>query len=334
MCATAELPATDSTATCIPETRITGGVQPLPRRRKETLLPQINDLALEGHSCREIAARLGLCKSTVNRWLQELRQERLANVADSAEMIAVALARYDALYREAMEGWRRSQTDKEVRRSEETETARGSKKKRSVRTENRAGNPAFLARAQGAVDGLCKLLTRIGPPQSKVEAPDGEPIPAEALEEDDLPNMTIDELRAVEAACAAEIERREKAAEPPLAQKPRRLLTKRHKRCRKQVALIPWMAPNGPGLQEKGRKSSGISMEWDPLKPLRLRTSNTPRMGNRRFLRGFAAGVYFLWRTPVSPSVVKRSVKTWKLISLVPFRSRSPVSGRRPRKAG
>ena len=38
-----------------------------PCRRKATLLPQINQLALEGHSCREIGARLRIGKTTINR---------------------------------------------------------------------------------------------------------------------------------------------------------------------------------------------------------------------------------------------------------------------------
>ncbi len=45
-------------------------------RRKEALLMQVRDMALEGHSCLEIGARLVLGKSTVHRWLQEMRRER------------------------------------------------------------------------------------------------------------------------------------------------------------------------------------------------------------------------------------------------------------------
>ena len=140
MRATAEQPASDSEATLIPEERTTAGLPP--RRRKDSL-PQIHDLALEGHSCREIAARLGVSKSSVNRWLQELRQECRAKVADSAEMVAVTYARYEAIYREAMEAWRRSQADKEVRLVEETATAGGSKKKRSVRHGKPGGRPGL-----------------------------------------------------------------------------------------------------------------------------------------------------------------------------------------------
>ena len=160
-------------------------------------------------------------------------------------------------------------------------------KKRSVRTENRAGNPAFLARAQGAVDGLCKLLTRIGPPQSKVEAPDGEPIPAEALEEDGLPNMTM----ISPAPWRARVPRKSSAAKRPqtatIHRRPRRLLTKRHKRCRKQVALIPSIATMAPDCREKGRKSSGISMEWDPLETAPITDEQYSKDGQSAFSAGF-----------------------------------------------
>ena len=134
-----------------------------PRQRKEFLLPQVNDLALEGRSCREISKILGVDKTTVHRWLQELRGEGRRKVADAGEMIAVAVARYDAIYREAMEAWRRSKVDKHVRLVEESEangSVRGPKRKESLRTEGRAGDVAFLAEAKGAVNAICKLLPR------------------------------------------------------------------------------------------------------------------------------------------------------------------------------
>ena len=74
------------------------------RRRKETLLPEITQLALEGHSSQAIADKLGMPKRTVNYWLQEARQEWIARAAlSAAEMFAADLARLDAIYREAMQ---------------------------------------------------------------------------------------------------------------------------------------------------------------------------------------------------------------------------------------
>ena len=90
--------------------------------------------ALAGQSCRQLTATFGLTKSTVGRWLQELREDCPTRVAGSAEIIAHAVARYDALYRKALEPWHLSQADKETESVVEIETARGPKKKRTRRT--------------------------------------------------------------------------------------------------------------------------------------------------------------------------------------------------------
>ena len=55
------------------------------RRRQEALLPQVCKLALAGQSCRQIAATCGLPKSTVNRWLEALREDCPTRVPGSAE---------------------------------------------------------------------------------------------------------------------------------------------------------------------------------------------------------------------------------------------------------
>ncbi len=65
--------------------------------RKEALLTQVCTLALAGRSCRQIAATCGLPKSTVNRWLQALREDCPTRIANSAEIIAEAVAGYEAL---------------------------------------------------------------------------------------------------------------------------------------------------------------------------------------------------------------------------------------------
>ena len=76
-----------------------------PRPRKDAVLSQICAQAPAGQGCRQIAATFGLTKSTVSRWLQELREDCPTRVAGSAEVIAHAVARYDALYRKALDAW-------------------------------------------------------------------------------------------------------------------------------------------------------------------------------------------------------------------------------------
>ena len=163
MCSTADKPTSDGPqAPPRPAERV-NNLHLTPRRRKETLLPQIMQLALEGHSGRVIAEKTGLPKRTVNHWLRETRREWLAKAAeDAAELTALALARFESIYREAMEGWRRSQADKEVRLVEESGAAGedGPKTKTSVRSETRPGDTAFLVKA---MDALKASLRTPGP---------------------------------------------------------------------------------------------------------------------------------------------------------------------------
>jgi transposase-like protein len=190
MCSTAENPTSNEAQAAIDLAARLNRFRSARRRRKEALLPQINNLALEGHSCREIGARLGVSTTTVHRWLQKLRQESRSKVADSGEMIANSVARYDAIYREAMEAWRSSKADNEVRRSENTEAAEegGLKKKKSMRTKNQRGEIAFLAAARSAVDAICKLVAR-----GRGRIRWGQAAASEAG------NLDDDELRKVEA---------------------------------------------------------------------------------------------------------------------------------------
>ena len=134
-------------------------------RRKRYRLPQVAGMALEGRTYGEIAKILGLPKTTVYRWLQELKRDRQAKAADRAEMAVEAIARYEAIYFEAMEAWRRSKTlDKSVRCVEDTvpnmATGARASQKTLTRTEDRTGEVAFLAQARGAVDAICKVMAR------------------------------------------------------------------------------------------------------------------------------------------------------------------------------
>ena len=182
------------------------------RRRKEALLGQVCAQALAGQSCRQIAATCGVPKSTVSRWLEALREDCPTRLAGSAEMAADAVARYKTLYDEALEGYRRSQEDKATERVVETETARGPKKKRTVRRVNQVGKYAFLAAGRRAVDGMVKIVARVAPRPAKVEAPDQGPLPPEAAAKEASPKTSKNDL---EAQCLAEIGRREKAAAAP-----------------------------------------------------------------------------------------------------------------------
>ena len=188
------------------------GQPAVPRRPKSTLLPQISDLALEGHSCREIGRRLGIPRSTVNRWISELQRQGRNQVVDTSQMTATAVARYDMIFREAMQAWRGSKADKEVRFLEDTEAeGNGSKRKRSVRLERRAGEITFLALARGAVDAICKLV-----PPNRLDQLMRKKADDMSLEEiKEFGDLLHENIERDKAEKAAEEASRRKRLEPP-----------------------------------------------------------------------------------------------------------------------
>ncbi len=182
------------------------------RRRKEALLPEVTQMALEGHASQAIADKLGMPKRTVNYWLQEARQEWIARAAlSAAEMFAADLARLDAIYREAMQAWRNSQSEIEVRLVQNTQPADGkATSKRSIRSQPQRGNAAFLTRATAAVMASWRLKGKPGPPsidaianQRLIEAHGGT-LPADVPNED-LETMSEDQLRDYRARLSATI---------------------------------------------------------------------------------------------------------------------------------
>ncbi len=192
------------------------------RRRKETLLPEITQMALEGHASQAIADKLGMPKRTVNYWLQEARREWIARAAlSAAEMFAADLARLDAIYREAMQAWRNSQSEIDVRLVQRSEAGDGeSVTKRSVRSQPQRGNAAYLTRATAAVMASWRLKGQPGPPcideiqRELLVADDGGTRPADTANED-LRHMNQDQLRAYRARLSATIEAIDELAELP-----------------------------------------------------------------------------------------------------------------------
>ena len=59
---------------CTVENPAAAAAHDAPRPAKEAVLPQICAAALAGQSCRQLAATFRRTKSTVSRWLQELRE--------------------------------------------------------------------------------------------------------------------------------------------------------------------------------------------------------------------------------------------------------------------
>ena len=161
------------------------------RQRKVSHLPQIARLALAGETSRETAAPVGASETSVIRWGPSLRRDRPTKaVAQSVEIIDELIDGYKTIYRKALEGWDRSQADKEIRTVVEF-PGDDAKNRRSVRTETRAGNPACLNQARGALDSIRKLLGLDAPAQVKIEEEEEEaPIDFTVLQQEDLRSMS------------------------------------------------------------------------------------------------------------------------------------------------
>jgi hypothetical protein len=171
----------------------------LARQRKEALLPRITRLLLKGHTTRAIAKRVGVPKTTILRWLEEVRRRCAKGaVANAAEIIDTTADRYHAIYRKALKGWDRSLADKTVRTVEETEMAADGtwKKKTTTRFEPRDGNAAFLAQARATTDSIRKLKGKDPPLKAEIGGLGGL-IELEALSEEDLAHLSQTQLRAM-----------------------------------------------------------------------------------------------------------------------------------------
>ena len=187
-----------------------------PRQRPEDALPHIGPLAFDGDRTRENPAQAGASKATVIRWPESLRRDRPTKaVAQSVQIIDELIERYKNIEREAIAGWKRSLEDKEIRTIVEC-PGDDAKNRRTLRTETRAGNPACLGHARGALDSICKLLGLYGPAQEKIEEEEPQaPYDLEAMTEDDIKQLPSKDLRTLVAYCRAVVELDERGEDDP-----------------------------------------------------------------------------------------------------------------------
>jgi hypothetical protein len=176
--------------------------------RKAVLLPEITQLALEGHTGRAIALRFNLSTRTVNRWLGEIRGEWLAAATKSSgDLMAVALARLNGVYCEAMVAWRKTQTESEptARGKSQAAGGNGAATKKGPRR-RRQGRPsdALLARAISAVRESIRFLLDSARTPAAWAGAAAAPQPAQQRSTDSLERMSYEELRALEASLKAQ----------------------------------------------------------------------------------------------------------------------------------
>ena len=132
------------------------------RAEKAALLPRAAALAAEGRSYREIAAALGIAKSTVCQWLRGRPLGRAAAQAlGTPRMTAKLAARYESLYQRALREWNRSKADRRTQTVVTSEPAEGGPTTTTtVRTEPRTGNAACLGKALAAMKAMEGLHCR------------------------------------------------------------------------------------------------------------------------------------------------------------------------------
>jgi transcriptional regulator with XRE-family HTH domain len=211
------------------------------------LLPQITKLALAGLTQQEIADRVGCVKSTVCNYLAELREEcRRKAQEDTTELVARMLARYELVFREALEAWWKSQRDKVSRRiqtedvvlpecGEECPTPQEAKKRRrSIKREHQAGDASLLNTAAAALKAIREMKGLDAPTRSEIGGPSGGPIQLTAV--NDLRNMSDEQLAQLEIEIEARIREEESGPQESA------LIHDVH-----QAGLRAQLAPPGPG---------------------------------------------------------------------------------------
>ena len=188
------------------------------RQRKVSHLPQIARLSLAGETTRETAAPVGPSQTSIIRWPESLRRDCPTKaVAQSVEIIDELIDGYKTVYRKALEGWDRSLADKEIRTVVDCPMD-DAKNRRSVRTETRAGNPACLNQARGALDSIRKLLGLDAPAQVKIEEEEEEaPIDFTVLQQEDLRGMSDEELAALAKSVGDRLRAEAAGADEPAA---------------------------------------------------------------------------------------------------------------------
>jgi hypothetical protein len=178
-------------------------------------------MKLAGASCREIAEKLGISKTTANHWLLRLRREQadlgLPGGADAID----SRKRYESVYRTAIDAWQRSLRRKQIRTVEQSDAtdAAGAvtkKKKNSLRTETHAGKAAFLNTAIAALKALDKLREATAARRGEAQPADGPTIPITSLSIDDFRSLSKEQLDALAARVVAMYGKQTTTAESPL----------------------------------------------------------------------------------------------------------------------
>jgi hypothetical protein len=214
------------------------------RQRRETLLPEVQKLALEGHGPAMIAEILGMPKSTVTYWLKGSRSKGDTwRPQVSVDLPTHVLDCYYTIYRAAMTGWRCSRNRKIVRPAEDPGHEDPSKQNRSSRRVIRAGNPIFLTKAMEALKAIRDFKGLDAPRRTELTGMGGGPFQLAVVMDEDLRNMSNEQLAALERESETRIRESEARILEEEARNARlALVHELH-----QARLPPQGAPQDPG---------------------------------------------------------------------------------------
>ncbi len=127
-----------------------------PRPSRSVILPEIVRLSLEGHSSRAISRKTAVPRQTVDRWLWQQRQEWAQSAEETAgQLFAIAKARLESVYREAMEAWRDSLAGKQTTAAAAGNDGDG--KADPVRRTTQSGQASLLGKAVRAAVEIAKF---------------------------------------------------------------------------------------------------------------------------------------------------------------------------------
>lgn len=132
----------------------------------------------KGETQASIAASLGVTQQQICNDLKVIRQRWQEACAETIqEAKARELAKIDELERTYWEAWQKSCEVRTIKGMEQTDD----KEKKSVRQEERDGNPAFLAGVMTCIDRRCKLLGIDAPTKQELSGPGGGPIEVKSI---------------------------------------------------------------------------------------------------------------------------------------------------------
>ncbi len=189
------------------------------RQKMQDLLPDVTRLALQGFTTREIGEKMNIAHATVSRWLSTLRRERASNaLLETAQVIADVTDSYWLIFHEAMSAWFDSRKKKPTAQAKEAGKEGSSEDKepvpgKDVSSENKAaapstgrpGNSVFLGKAMKALKAIREIHGTDAPKRTEIAGPDGGPIELTSVTDNDLRNMSNEQLARLEREIDARI---------------------------------------------------------------------------------------------------------------------------------